>query len=185
VLQNTQSDTVSNLSSSRALKDITEKYGRAHHTSAVGEVHVVKKMKKVKAIIGGEGNGGVIYPELHYGRDALVGIALFLTHLAKSGKSCSHLRNLYPNYFISKNKIQLDESMDLDKVLSKVKTKYKHLPVNTEDGIRIDFEKDWIHLRKSNTEPIIRIYSESQSQTTAESLAEKMIADIKNFIKEK
>lgn len=185
VLQNSKSDTVSNLSSSRALRDITEKYGKAHHTSPVGEVHVVKKMKKVKAIIGGEGNGGVIYPELHYGRDALVGIALFLTHLAKSGKSCSHLRNQYPNYFISKNKIQLDEKMDLDKVLAKVKAKYKHLPVNTEDGIRIDFEKDWIHLRKSNTEPIIRIYSESQNQTTAESLAEKMIADIKNFIKEK
>jgi phosphomannomutase len=185
VLQNTKSDTVSNLSSSRALRDVTEKYGKTHHSSPVGEVHVVKKMKKVKAVIGGEGNGGVIYPDLHYGRDALVGIALFLTHLAKSGKSCSQLRNQYPNYFISKNKIQLDEKMDLDKVLTKVKTKYKHLEINTEDGIRIDFEKDWIHLRKSNTEPIIRIYSESQSQTTAESLAEKMIADIRSFIKEK
>jgi phosphomannomutase len=185
VLQTSKSDTVSNLSSSRALRDVTEKHGKTHHMSPVGEVHVVKKMKKVKAAIGGEGNGGIIFPELHYGRDALVGIALFLTHLAKSGKSCSHLRNQYPNYFISKNKITLDEKMDLDKVLGKVKTKYKNQQINTEDGIRIDFEKDWIHLRKSNTEPIIRIYSESQSQTTAEKLAEKMIADIKAFIKEK
>jgi phosphomannomutase len=183
VLQNTKGNTVSNLSSSRALKDITEKFGQEHFSSAVGEVHVVKKMKEVKAVIGGEGNGGVIYPELHYGRDALVGIALFLTLLAKSGKSCSQLRSQYPNYYISKNKIQLDESMDLDKVLEKVKNKYKNFPINTEDGIRIEFDKDWIHLRRSNTEPIIRIYSESQNQTTAENLAEKMILDIKNFIK--
>jgi phosphomannomutase len=183
ILKNNKGDTVSNMSSSRALTDITEKYGKKHYSSAVGEVHVVKKMKEVNAVIGGEGNGGVIYPELHYGRDALVGIALFLTLLAKSGKSCSQLRSNYPNYYISKNKIQLDEKMDLDKVLDKIRTKYKNFPVNTEDGIRIDFEKDWIHLRRSNTEPIIRIYSESQSQTTAENLAEKMILDIKNFIK--
>jgi phosphomannomutase len=184
VLQNSKGDTVSNLSSSRALTDITEKAGQQHFASAVGEVHGVKKMKEVNAVIGGEGNGGVIYPELHYGRDALVGIALFLTMLAKSGKSCSQLRSTYPNYYISKNKIQLDEKMDLDKVLEKVQKKYKNFPINTEDGIRIDFDKDWIHLRRSNTEPIIRIYSESQNQTTAENLAEKMILDIKNFIKD-
>lgn len=183
VLQHTPGNTVSNLSSTRALKDITEKYGKQYEPSAVGEVHVVKKMKEINAIIGGEGNGGIIYPELHYGRDALVGIALFLTHLAKSGKSMSHLRAHYPNYFISKNKITLDETMNLDNVLEKVQTKYKHLPINTEDGIRIDFESDWIHLRRSNTEPIIRIYSESKSQTTAENLSEKLILDIKNFIK--
>lgn len=183
ILQNTPGNTVSNLSSTRALKDITEKYGKQYEPSAVGEVHVVKKMKEINAVIGGEGNGGIIYPELHYGRDALVGIALFLTHLAKSGKSMSHLRAYYPNYFISKNKITLDETMNLDSVLEKVQTKYKHLPINTEDGIRIDFESDWIHLRRSNTEPIIRIYSESKSQTTAENLSEKLILDIKNFIK--
>ncbi|RYD82881.1 MAG: phosphoglucosamine mutase [Sphingobacteriales bacterium] len=183
VLTHTGGNTVSNLSSSRALIDITEKHGHKHTASAVGEVHVVVKMKETDAVIGGEGNGGVIYPELHYGRDALVGIALFLTHLAKTGKSSTQLRNQYPNYFISKNKIQLDETMDLDKVLAKVKEKYKQYPINAEDGIRIDFEKDWVHLRRSNTEPIIRIYSESQSQTTAENLAEKMILDIKNFIK--
>ncbi|MGZ5281776.1 MAG: phosphoglucosamine mutase [Bacteroidia bacterium] len=184
ILSHTGGNTVSNLSSSRALTDITEKHGFVHDRAAVGEVHVVSKMKENNAVIGGEGNGGVIYPELHYGRDALVGIALFLTQLAKSGKSCTHLRNQYPNYFISKNKIQLDETMDLDKVLAKVQQKYKQFPINTEDGIRIDFEKDWIHLRRSNTEPIIRIYSESQNQTTAQNLAEKMILDIKNFIKD-
>ena len=183
VLQHQKGDTVSNLSSSRALRDITEKHGFAHHTSAVGEVHVVQKMKDVSAVIGGEGNGGVIYPELHYGRDALAGLALFLSHLAISGKSCSHLRQQYPNYHISKNKIQLDKDMNLDVVLEKVKDKYKHFKINDEDGIRIDFEQDWVHLRKSNTEPIIRIYSESQNQTTAENLAEKIIVDIRSFIK--
>lgn len=184
ILQNNKGNTVSNLSSSRALKDITEKHGGEYSTSAVGEVHVVKRMKDVTAVIGGEGNGGIIYPELHYGRDALVGIALFLTYLAKTGKSCFQLRKQYPNYYISKNKIQLEENLDLDKVLGKVKNKYKSQPVNTEDGIRIEFEKDWVHLRRSNTEPIIRIYSESHNLTTAEKLAEKMIADIKHFIKE-
>lgn len=183
ILQNRKGNTVSNLSSSRALRDITEKHGQKHFCSAVGEVHVVRRMKDEDAVIGGEGNGGVIFPELHYGRDALVGIALFLTHLAKSGKSMTQLRSMYPNYYISKNKIQLDEKMDLDKVLDKVKQKYKQFQINTEDGVRIDFEKDWIHLRRSNTEPIIRIYSESQNLTTAEKLAEKMILDIKNFIK--
>ena len=183
VLQHTPGNTVSNLSSTRALKDITLKHGQKYYTSAVGEVHVVTRMKEVNAPIGGEGNGGIIYPELHYGRDALVGIALFLTHLAKSGKSVSQLRAQYPNYFISKNKITLDETMNLDKVMEKVYEKYKSNEINREDGIRIDFEEDWIHLRRSNTEPIIRIYSESQSQTTAEKLAEKLILDIKSFIK--
>jgi phosphomannomutase len=184
ILQHKKGNTVSNLSSSRALKDITEKNGGEYSSSAVGEVHVVKKMKEVNAVIGGEGNGGIIYPELHYGRDALVGIALFLTYLAKSGKSCFQLRKQYPNYYISKNKIQMEENLDLDKVLNRVKTKYKSHPVNTEDGIRIEFENDWVHLRRSNTEPIIRIYSESHNLTTAEKLAEKIIADIKNFIKD-
>ncbi len=183
VLQNKPGDTVSNMSSSRALTDVTEKSGGVHHSSAVGEVYVVNKMKKVNAVIGGEGNGGIIYPELHYGRDALVGIALFLSHLAKSKKSCSQLRSQYPNYYLSKNKIQLDDLTDIGKVFEKIKLKYKKFPINTEDGIRIDFDKDWVHLRRSNTEPIIRIYSESQSQTTAESLAEKMILDIKSLIK--
>ena len=183
VLTHTPGNTVSNLSSTRALKDITLKHGKEYFTSAVGEVHVVKRMKDENAVIGGEGNGGIIYPELHYGRDALVGIALFLTQLARSGKSVSQLRAQYPNYFISKNKITLDESMNLDVVMEKVYDKYKKNEINREDGIRIDFEKDWIHLRRSNTEPIIRIYSESLSQTTAEQLAEKLMEDIKNFIK--
>ncbi len=183
VLSQTPGNTVSNLSSTRALKDVTTKHGKEYFTSAVGEVHVVTKMKAVNAVIGGEGNGGIIYPELHYGRDALVGIALFLTQLAKSGKSVSHLRAQYPNYFISKNKITLDETMNLDVVMEKVYEKYKKNEINREDGIRIDFEQDWIHLRRSNTEPIIRIYSESVSQSTAEQLAEKLMADIKNFIK--
>jgi len=183
VLQHNPGNTVSNLSSTKALKDITEKHKHKHYASAVGEVHVVAKMKEVNAVIGGEGNGGIIYPEIHYGRDALVGIALFLTHLAKSKKSCSVLRSHYPNYFISKNKIQLDEEINLDNVLDKIKAKYKHLPMNTEDGVRIEFENDWVHLRRSNTEPIIRIYSESSNNTTAEHLAEKIILDIKAFIK--
>ncbi|MCX6352655.1 MAG: phosphoglucosamine mutase [Bacteroidetes bacterium] len=183
VLQNNVGNTVSNLSSTRALKDVTDKYGKTYYASAVGEVNVVAKMKEVKAVIGGEGNGGIIYPEIHYGRDALAGIALFLTQLAKSGKSCTQLRAQYPNYHISKNKITLEEGMDLDKVMKKVQEKYKNEKVNTEDGVRIDFETEWVHLRKSNTEPIIRIYSESQSQTTAERLAEKLMDDIRKFIK--
>ena len=183
VLSNQKSNTVSNLSSSRALRDITEKHHAEHFTSAVGEAHVVKRMKEVQAKIGGEGNGGIIYPELHYGRDALVGIALFLTHLAKSDKSCSQLRSLYPNYHLSKNKIQLDDSIDLGAVLERVKDKYKQHQINTEDGVRIDFDSEWVHLRKSNTEPIIRIYSESPSQTTAENLAHKIMEDIRSFIK--
>lgn len=175
-------NTVSNLSSTRALREVTEKAGGKYFTSAVGEVHVVEAMKANNAVIGGEGNGGVIYPELHYGRDALVGIALFLSHLAKFGKSASMLRSTYPNYFISKNKIELTPELDVDYILDEIKTKYKKQPINTIDGVKIEFDREWVHLRKSNTEPIIRIYAESQSQTTAENLAEKIILDIKDTI---
>lgn len=184
VLQhNKKGNTVSNLSSTRALRDITEKQGGKYSASAVGEVNVVRMMKDTKAVIGGEGNGGIILPELHYGRDALVGIAIFLTHLAKFGKTVSMLRKSYPNYYISKNKIELTPQIDVDKVLSKVKDKYKKQPINTIDGVKIEFDKEWVHLRKSNTEPIIRIYSESQTQSTAENLAKKIISDIKEIIK--
>lgn len=176
-------NTVSNLSSTRALRDVTEQQGGSYSASAVGEVNVVKLMKETKAVIGGEGNGGIILPELHYGRDALVGIAIFLTHLAKYGKSVSMLRKSYPGYYISKNKIELTPQIDVDKVLQDVKEKYKKQPVNTVDGVRIEFEKEWVHLRKSNTEPIIRIYSESQTASTAESLAKKIISDIREIIK--
>jgi phosphomannomutase len=182
---NKKGNTVSNLSSTRALRDITEKNGGTYHASAVGEVNVVEMMKKSKAVIGGEGNGGVILPELHYGRDALVGIAIFLTHLAKYGKTASMLRASYPDYFISKNKIELTPEINVDKVLERVRAKYKKQPVNTIDGVKIEFNKEWVHLRKSNTEPIIRIYSESESQTTAENLAKKIILDIKEIIKER
>ena len=183
ILKNTKGNTVSNLSSTRALKDVTEKHGGEYSASAVGEVNVVELMKLRKAVIGGEGNGGVIYPELHYGRDALVGIALFLTHLAKYGKSCSSLRASYPEYCISKNKIELSEGINVDKILSKVREKYKNQPMNTSDGVRIDFDKEWVHLRKSNTEPIIRIYSESDSMAKADCLAQKIITDIKDILK--
>lgn len=183
VLKNTKGNTVSNLSSTRALRDVTEKAGGKHSAAAVGEVNVVEMMKKEKAVIGGEGNGGIIYPELHYGRDALVGIALFLTHLAKFGKSCSMLRAQYPSYYISKNKIELTPEINVDNILKQVKDKYKKQPVNTIDGVKIEFDKEWVHLRKSNTEPIIRIYAESRSNTTADNLAEKIISDIKEFIK--
>jgi phosphomannomutase len=178
-------NTVSNLSSTRALRDVTEKAGGKYAASAVGEVNVVTLMKESKAVIGGEGNGGIILPELHYGRDALVGIAIFLTHLAKFGKSTSVLRKTYPNYHISKNKIELTPEINVDKVLEKIKNKYKKQPVNTVDGVKIEFDKEWVHLRKSNTEPIIRIYSESTSITTAENLAKKIIQDIRELIKEK
>ncbi len=183
ILQNTPGNTVSNLSSTRALQDVTEKAGGSYHASAVGEVNVVTKMKEVNAVIGGEGNGGVIYPEVHYGRDALLGIALFLTFLAKSGKKCSQLRYGYPNYFISKNKITLDPEMNVDDILEKVKEKYSKFRINNTDGVRIDFDSDWVHLRKSNTEPIIRIYSESGSEATSNHLAQKMISDIREIVK--
>lgn len=188
ILQHTPGNTVSNLSSTRALKDITEKIGWGYSASAVGEVNVVEKMKETQAIIGGEGNGGIIYPELHYGRDALVGIALFLTHLAKFSdghctKCCSSLRAKYPNYYISKNKIELTNEINVIAVLEKIKEKYAKQPINTVDGVKIEFEKEWIHLRLSNTEPIIRIYAESSSLATANKLAEKIIADIKEIIR--
>ena len=179
-----KANTVSNLSSTRALRDVTEKAGGKHAASAVGEVNVVTLMKESKAVIGGEGNGGIILPELHYGRDALVGIAIFLTHLAKFGKSTSLLRSTYPDYHISKNKIELTPEIDVDFVLKKIKEKYKKQPVNTVDGVKIEFDKEWVHLRKSNTEPIIRIYSESASMATADNLAKKIIQDIKEVIKE-
>lgn len=182
VLGRTPGNTVSNLSSSRALRDITEKYGKKYTAAAVGEVNVVAKMKETHAVIGGEGNGGVIYPASHYGRDALVGIALFLTHLAQKGIKCSELRKTYPDYFISKNKIELTPEIDVDEVLLKVKAKYSHENVNDIDGIKIDFTDSWVHLRKSNTEPIIRIYSEAKSETTARDLALRIIGDIKSLI---
>lgn len=184
VLQHKKGDTVSNLSSSRALRDITEAHGCRYHASAVGEVNVVEKMKETKAIIGGEGNGGVIVPELHYGRDALAGIALFLSGLALSGKSCSMYRARFPDYYISKNKIELTPEMDVDAVLQKVKERYRNYPVIDIDGVKIEFEKEWVHLRKSNTEPIIRIYAESTSMTTAENLANKLIEDIRELADE-
>ena len=180
---NKKGNTVSNLSSTRALRDITEKQGGSYSASAVGEVNVVKLMKETKAVIGGEGNGGIILPELHYGRDALVGIAIFLTHLAKYGKSVSMLRKSYPSYFISKNKIELTPQINVDNVLADIKTKYKKQPINIVDGVKIEFDKEWVHLRKSNTEPIIRIYSESETAATAENLAKKIISDIKEIIK--
>jgi phosphomannomutase len=175
-------NTVSNLSSTRALRDITERDGGTYEAAAVGEVNVVNKMKETGAVIGGEGNGGVIYPTLHYGRDALVGIALFLSHLAKYGKSVSHLRSSYPNYHISKNKIELTPEIDVDVVLEEVRFKYREQPHSTIDGVKIEFDKEWVHLRKSNTEPIIRIYAESETQATADYLANKIIDDIKEII---
>ncbi|WP_304517957.1 phosphoglucosamine mutase [Cecembia rubra] len=182
VLSQTPGNTVSNLSSTRALSDVTKKRGGQYQAAAVGEVNVVNKMKETNAIIGGEGNGGVIYPESHYGRDALIGIGLFLTHLAKFGKSISMLRASYPNYYISKNKIELTPEIDVDKILEEIKIKYSKQPINDIDGVKIEFEKEWVHLRKSNTEPIIRIYSESETQATAEHLANKIILDIKEVI---
>lgn len=181
VLQHTGGNTVSNMSSTRALRDVTEAKGYKYSASAVGEVNVVKMMKDTGAVIGGEGNGGIIYPEIHYGRDALVGIALFLTHLAKTGLSCSQLRATYPDYTISKNKITLSAGMNTDLILQKVQEKYKDQPVSTIDGVKIEFGNEWVHLRKSNTEPIIRIYAESISASKAEELAERIIRDIKGF----
>jgi phosphomannomutase len=182
VLKHKKGNTVSNLSSTGALRDITQKAGGQYFASAVGEVNVVEMMKAQNAVIGGEGNGGVIYPELHYGRDALVGIALFLSHLAKFGKSASVLRRTYPNYHISKNKIELTPDIDVDAVLAQIKKKYSRNPINDIDGVKIEFDKEWVHLRKSNTEPIIRIYSESETATTADHLAKKIIEDIKEVL---
>lgn len=175
-------NTVSNLSSTVALRDVTQKQGGQHFASAVGEVNVVDMMKAKGALIGGEGNGGIIFPELHYGRDALVGIALFLSHLARFGKSASMLRRTYPSYYISKNKIELTPDIDVDAVLERIRAKYAKNPVNTIDGVKIEFDKEWVHLRKSNTEPIIRIYSESDTLSTADYLANKIISDIREVI---
>jgi phosphomannomutase len=178
-------NTVSNLSSTVALRVITEKAGGKYFASAVGEVNVVELMKESNAVIGGEGNGGIIYPDLHYGRDALVGIALFLTHLAKSGKSASMLRRTYPNFYISKNKIELTPDIDVDALLDRIKARYARNPISTIDGVKIEFDREWVHLRRSNTEPIIRIYSESDTLATADHLAGKIINDIREVISEK
>ena len=183
VLMHTPGNTVSNLSSTRALRDVTEAAGCTYTAAAVGEVNVVNAMKETHAIIGGEGNGGVIYPESHYGRDALVGIALFLTHLAKKGQTVSVLRASYPAYFISKNKITLTPEMDIDALLAEVEKRYEKQPHSTIDGLKIEFDKQWVHLRRSNTEPIIRIYSEGSSETIAENLAQKIISDIKEILR--
>jgi phosphomannomutase len=182
VLSRNPGNTCSNLSSSRALRDVTEKHGGNYVAAAVGEVNVVEAMKRNNAIIGGEGNGGVIYPELHYGRDALVGIALFLTHLAKSNLKCTQLRATYPEYCMSKNKIELHAGIDVDSILLKVKGKFKNEQVNDIDGVKIDFPTEWVHLRKSNTEPIIRIYSESSTKQKADKLAAMIIDEIKKLI---
>ncbi|MCL2596131.1 MAG: phosphoglucosamine mutase [Paludibacter sp.] len=182
VLSHTVGNTVSNLSSTRALSDITAHYGGNYAAAAVGEVNVVSKMKEINAIIGGEGNGGVIYPASHYGRDALVGIALFLTHLAKSKKTVSQLKNSYPQYFISKNKIELTPEIDVDNILFQIKEKYKSFEINDIDGVKIDFPDGWVHLRKSNTEPIIRIYSEAQSVAKADAFALQIIEEIQKII---
>ena len=183
--ENKKGNTVSNLSSTRALRDVTEKAGGQYFAAAVGEVNVVTMMKECGAIIGGEGNGGVIFPEMHYGRDALTGIALFLTHLAKSGLSAQRLKATYPNYVISKNKIELTPQINVDKVLDAVQKKYSKQPINTIDGVKIEFDKEWVHLRKSNTEPIIRIYAESDMEAKADNLAKKIISDIKEIISDK
>ncbi len=182
VLSKTPGNTVSNLSSSRALRVITEKHGQSYSASAVGEVNVVAKMKETNAVIGGEGNGGVIYPASHSGRDSLVGAALFLTHLAKSGMKCSELRKTYPDYFISKNKIELTPEIDVDQLLVQIKEKHSNEQVTDIDGVKIDFENSWVHLRKSNTEAIIRIYAEADSMENAENLAQTIIEQIKKLI---
>ncbi|MGZ3847070.1 MAG: phosphoglucosamine mutase [Flavisolibacter sp.] len=179
ILSNNVGNTVSNMSSTKALKEITQKRGGEYFPSAVGEVNVVKKMKEVNAVIGGEGNGGIIVPDFHYGRDALIGIALFLSHFAESKKGLKSLRRNYPDYFISKNKIELENGLDVGSIFEKIKKKYKNNPINTEDGLKIEFDTDWVHLRTSNTEPIIRIYAESNFETTANNIAKRLMQDIK------
>jgi phosphomannomutase len=178
VLSNRKGNTVSNMSSTKSLKEITHKHGGEYFPSPVGEVNVVNKMKEVNAVIGGEGNGGIIVPDFHYGRDALIGIGLFLSHLAHSQKSIKQFRSNYPDYFISKNKITLEKSVDVEDIFRKIKDKYKNNPINTDDGLKIEFGNDWVHLRTSNTEPILRIYSESNFETTAENIAKKIMKDI-------
>jgi phosphomannomutase len=175
-------NTVSNMSSTKALKEITVKQGGEYFPSAVGEVNVVRKMKEVNAVIGGEGNGGIIVPDFHYGRDALIGIGLFLTHLAEYKKGVKSLRGTYPDYFISKNKIELENGFDLKTIFENIQKKYKNNPVNTEDGLKIEFDNDWVHLRTSNTEPIIRIYAESDFESKANNIALRLMQDIKEFM---
>ncbi|MGS2761313.1 phosphoglucosamine mutase [Sinomicrobium sp. M5D2P9] len=182
VLGKTPGNTVSNMSSSRALRDITEKHGGEYRASAVGEVNVVELMKETNAIIGGEGNGGIIYPELHYGRDALVGVALFLSLLAEKKIPVSELRAGYPSYFMSKKKIQLTPQIDVDAILKEMEERYKNEDISTIDGVKIDFPENWVHLRKSNTEPIIRIYTEAKNQEEANTLADKIISEIENLV---
>ena len=182
VLSQKPGNTVSNMSSTKALKEITLKHGGQYFPSAVGEVNVVNKMKEVNAVIGGEGNGGIIVPDLHYGRDALIGIGLFLSALARHKNGMRSFRSKYPDYFISKNKIELGKGVDLDKLFDQIKTKYKNHPANTEDGLKIEFDEDWVHLRTSNTEPIIRIYAESNFETTANNIARRLMKDIQEFI---
>jgi phosphomannomutase len=181
VLSHTPGNTVSNLSSSRALRDVTRGHGCEYNAAAVGEVNVVTKMKETNAIIGGEGNGGVIYPASHYGRDALVGIALFLTHLAKKKMKTSELRASYPPYFISKKKVELTPDIDVDAILVKVKEKFAQYDITDIDGVKIDFPEKWVHLRKSNTEPIIRIYSEAHTMEEAEEIGEELIQIIREM----
>jgi phosphomannomutase len=182
VLSKTPGDTVSNLSSSRALRDLTQSHGQNYRASAVGEVNVVQLMKDTNAIIGGEGNGGIIYPEAHYGRDSLVGVALFLTYLAEKKTLVSVLKESYPVYFMSKNKIELTPDLDVDAILETVQENHKKEQITTIDGVKIDFPENWVHLRKSNTEPIIRIYTEAKSQEEADELAQKMIEEIKEIV---
>ena len=179
VLSRIKGNTVSNMSSTKALKEITLKHGGEYFPSAVGEVNVVKKMKDVNAVIGGEGNGGIIVPDFHFGRDALIGIALFLSHFAAFKKGLKSFRGNYPDYFISKNKIELENSLDIKALFEKIKKKYKNNPINTEDGLKIEFDSDWVHLRTSNTEPIIRIYAESSFETTANNIAMRLMQDIR------
>lgn len=183
ILKNKKGNTVSNMSSSRALKDVTEMHGGNYFASAVGEVNVVEKMKAENAVIGGEGNGGIIYPDLHYGRDSLVGIALFLSHLAEKNISVSQLRKQYPSYFMSKKKIQLTPQLDVDGILKAIEENYASENMSTIDGVKIDFPENWVHLRKSNTEPIIRIYTEAKSQNEADQLADRFITEIKTIAK--
>ncbi len=182
ILSKRKGNTVSNMSSTKALKEITLKNGGQYFPSAVGEVNVVAKMKEVEAVIGGEGNGGIIVPDFHYGRDALIGIALFLSHFAEGKKDLKSFRANYPDYFISKNKIELEKDLDVAAIFERIKKKYKNNPINTEDGLKIEFDTDWVHLRTSNTEPIIRIYAESNFETTANNIAMRLMQDIKEFI---
>ena len=181
VLDHRPGNTVSNMSSTKALREITEKKGGEYTPSAVGEVNVVRKMKDVNAVIGGEGNGGIIVPDFHYGRDALIGIALFLTHLAGHKKGMKSLRSQYPDYFISKNKIELENGIDVNSIFERIRNKYAKHEVNTEDGLKIAFDNDWVHLRTSNTEPIIRIYAESDFETKANNIAQQLMRDIREF----